>query len=257
MSKKKILFHSNYSKAFTGFGKNCKNVLIHLQKTGKYEIMEASNGFMKSNKALQKLPWKCVGTLPDSEQRIRELNKDPNLARAASYGGETIDSIIKDFKPDIYVGVEDIWGFSDFWKKKWWNKPNCMIWTTLDSEPILPLAVEAAREIKHYYCWASFAEKAMRKLGHNHVKTLHGIVENKNFYKLEDNLRKKVRSASSLSASVLWSSERVRRKPQQAASCSRILPRISQVEAWLSVLVLADSWMMVRDPSCNSKWATE
>lgn len=194
MSKKKILFHSNYSKAFTGFGKNCKNVLIHLQKTGKYEIMEASNGFMKSNKALQKLPWKCVGTLPDSEQRIRELNKDPNLSRAASYGGETIDSIIKDFKPDIYVGVEDIWGFSDFWKKKWWNKPNCMIWTTLDSEPILPLAVEAASEIKHYYCWASFAEKAMHKLGHNHVKTLHGIVENKNFYKLEDNLRKKIRS---------------------------------------------------------------
>ena len=43
--KKKILFHSNHSKAFTGFGKNCKNVLTYLHKTGKYEIIEAANGF--------------------------------------------------------------------------------------------------------------------------------------------------------------------------------------------------------------------
>ena len=85
------------------------------------------------------MPWKCVGTLPDSQSRLAQLNKDPNLARAASYGGETIDSLIREFKPDIYIGVEDIWGFNKYWDKKWWNKTNCMIWTTLDSEPILPL----------------------------------------------------------------------------------------------------------------------
>ena len=161
--KKKLLFHSNHSKAFTGFGKNCKNVLTYLHKTGKYEIIEAANGFVKSNPALKKMPWKCVGTLPDDPVRLSQLNKDPNLARAASYGGETIDSLIKEFKPDIYVGAEDIWGFNKYWEKKWWNKTNCMIWTTLDSEPILPLAIEAADHVKNYFCWASFAKKNMHK----------------------------------------------------------------------------------------------
>lgn len=195
--KKKILFHSNHSKAFTGFGKNCKNVLIYLYKTGKYEIIEAANGFTKSNPALKKMPWKCVGTLPDNQARLAQLNKDPNLARVASYGGETIDSLIKEFQPDIYVGVEDIWGFNKYWDKKWWNKINCMVWTTLDSEPILPLAIEAAGYVKNYFCWASFAEREMHRLGHKHIKTLRGIVDSKHFFKLnkeeKGSLRKKYR----------------------------------------------------------------
>lgn len=103
---KKILFHSNHSKAFTGFGKNCKNVLSYLYSTGKYEIIEACNGMPKSHPALSKMPWKCVGTLPDDQRKLQQLQKDPNTARIASYGGETIDDLIKEFKPDIYIGAE-------------------------------------------------------------------------------------------------------------------------------------------------------
>ena len=65
MAKKKILFHSNHSKAFTGFGKNCKNILSHLFSSGKYEIIEACNGISKSHPSLSKMPWKCIGTLPN------------------------------------------------------------------------------------------------------------------------------------------------------------------------------------------------
>lgn len=183
--KKKILFHSNHCKAFTGFGKNAKNVLKYLYSTGKYEIIEAANGFSKSHAPLSKIPWKCVGTLPDDRSKIERLNKDPNLARSAHYGSETIDELIKEFKPDIYVGAEDIWAFNKYWERKWWNKLNCMIWTTIDSQPILPLAVEAAEHIKHYYAWACFAEREMAKLGHNHLKTLHGMVDTSSFHKLD------------------------------------------------------------------------
>ena len=182
--KKKILFHTNHSKAFTGFGKNCRNILSYLYATDKYEIVEACNGMQKSNPSLSKLPWKCVGTLPDDQSRIDQINKDPNIARAASYGAEMIDELIKEVKPDIYIGAEDIWGFTDYWKKKWWNKINCMIWTTLDSLPILPTAVKMAPKIKNYYVWASFAEKALHALGHTHVKTLRGCIDPSNFYKL-------------------------------------------------------------------------
>ena len=93
---KRILFHSNHSKAFTGFGKNCKNVLSYLYSTGKYEIIEACNGMAKSHPALSKMPWKCVGTLPDDQRKIQQMSKDPSMARAAGYGSETIDNLIKD-----------------------------------------------------------------------------------------------------------------------------------------------------------------
>ena len=193
--KKKILLHTNHSKAFTGFGKNCKNILSYLYKTGKYEIVEACNGFQKSNPHLRKLPWKCVGTLPDDQARIDQLNRDPNIARAAGYGAETIDDIIKEFKPDVYIGAEDIWGFNQYWKRKWWNKTSCMIWTTLDSEPILPLAIEAAPHVRNYYVWASFAEREMAKVGFPHVKTLRGSLETDNFFKIDNSIRDRLRKS--------------------------------------------------------------
>ncbi len=195
---KKILFHSNHSKAFTGFGKNCKNILCYLYSTGKYEIIEACNGMSRSHPSLAKMPWKCVGTLPDDKLKLQQINKEPSLARSAGYGSETIDELIKEFKPDVYIGAEDIWGFDNYWKRKWWNKINCMVWTTLDSEPILPMAVSAAPFIKNFYVWASFAERGLKELGHSHVKTLRGSVDSKNFFKIEQDLKLELRRGFSI-----------------------------------------------------------
>ena len=191
--KLKILFHSNFSRAYTGFGKNAKNVLSYLYKTGKYEIIEAANGHMKDSVAVSKMPWECIGTLPNDPAKIESINKDPALARQAAYGAETIDDLIKDIKPDIYIGAEDVWGFNGFWNKKWWNKIHSAIWTTLDSEPILPLAVEAAPKIKNYFVWASFAEREMHKLGHKHVKTLRGSIDTDFFFRTIDSYRSNLR----------------------------------------------------------------
>ena len=38
MKKKKILFHSNHSKAKTGFGKHMKHLITYLYKTNKYDL---------------------------------------------------------------------------------------------------------------------------------------------------------------------------------------------------------------------------
>jgi hypothetical protein len=172
--KKKIVFHSNHSRAFTGFGKNTKNILRYLHGTGKYDIVEFCNGMSWSTQHLSTLPWKARGSLPDDQGLLQKLNQDPQLARAAGYGANMIDEIIKQEKPDLYIGSEDIWAFNGYTKKPWWNKTNCMIWTTLDSLPILPDAISSAPQIKNYYVWASFAEKAMREAGHSHVRTRHG-----------------------------------------------------------------------------------
>lgn len=196
--KKKILYHSNFSKIFTGFGKNAKNILLHLYKTGKYDLVELSNGTSQGHPELKTRPWRCIGGIPKDPQVIEQINKDPNLSRSAQYGDLVIDDVIKSERPDVYLGVEDIWGLSSFTKKPWWNKINCIAWTTLDSLPLLPDAVSAAPKIKNYYVWASFASKAMAKLGHDHVKTLRGAVDHSNFKRLSDERRLQLRSSFSI-----------------------------------------------------------
>ena len=194
MHKKKILFLSNHSRKFTGFGKNLKNVLTHLYKTGKYDIVEASNGVVRGDSNVESLsPWKTIGTLPNDPKRLEELNRDPTLAQKAGYGHETIDDIIEEEKPDIFVGIEDYWAFSGFPQKPWWNKINCMIWTTLDSIPIFAEAVKDAKNIKYFYSWASFGAAELQKLGHTHVKHLRGSISNAEYYKLEDKTIKSIR----------------------------------------------------------------
>ena len=194
MKKKKIVIHSNHSRAFTGFGKHTKNLLKYLYSLDKYEIVEFANGLCWDAKETKFLPWKCYGSLPNDPQRIEQLNKDPNLGRAAGYGAEMVDEIIKTEKPDVYVGIEDIWGFNGYWNKRWWNKTNCMIWTTLDSLPLLPEAVSAAPKIKNYYVWANFAVKEMQRLGHKHVGLLRGTLDPTHFSRFPDEKRKQMRA---------------------------------------------------------------
>jgi glycosyltransferase involved in cell wall biosynthesis len=192
-SKKKVLYHSNHSKLLSGFGKHAKNMLQYLSLTDKYEIVEFSNGVSEGHEKLKNMPWKTIGALPSDKESLDRINKDPNLNRSAAYGALSIDKVIKNEKPDVYIGVEDIWGLSGYTSKTWWNKINCMLWTTLDSIPILPEAVKCAKKVKNYFVWASFAEKAMKDLGHNHVKTLRGSVKTEDFFKLKPEDKKELR----------------------------------------------------------------
>lgn len=193
MKRKKVVIHSNHCKAFTGFGKHKKNILIYLQKTGKYELIEFSNGKQWGDPNLKKLPWKAEGSLPADKEVLKKLQQDPQLANRASYGAETIDDLIAKEKPDVYIGIEDIWAFPGYTEKTWWNKINCMIWTTLDSLPILPDAVKAAPSIKNYYTWAGFAQKSLNDLGQDHVKTLRGSIETDHFFKLSQEKKDSIR----------------------------------------------------------------
>ena len=197
MSKKKtVVIHSNFCRAFTGFGKNKKNILRYLYETGKYNIIELANGVQWDDPATKILPWECRGTLPPQNE-IQNLT--PEAQRAEGYGLKLVDRAIKEFKPDVYIGIEDIWAFNSFHNKPWWNKVNTMIWTTLDSLPILPQAIEYAPKIKHFYVWASFAEKAMKDMGYYNVKTLRGSLDTNKFFRLSDEKRQKLRQRHNLS----------------------------------------------------------
>lgn len=198
MKKKKIVYHSNHCKTKTGFGRNAKALLKYLYSTGKYDIVEYSTGIGWNHPSLSKLPWKCRGTLPENQREWQDIQKNPPLARSVQYGSKFIDRIIKEERPDVYIGVEDIWAFNGYFDRKWWNKINCVIHTTLDSEPILPLAVDAANKINNYYVWANFAKREMHKLGHTHVDVMHGAFDTNDFYRLSDTDRAGLRQKHNL-----------------------------------------------------------
>jgi glycosyltransferase involved in cell wall biosynthesis len=191
--KKKLLFQTDYSLAKTGFGRNAKILLEYLHRTDKYDLVHYVVGLNYSNPELARTPWKSVGCLPDDQREMQELQKDPNVARLASYGANYIDRVIKDEKPDVYIATQDIWGVDFAIGKKWWNKITSVIWTTLDSLPILPTAIEKADKIKNYWIWSNFAVKALHKLGHKQVKQVSGVINEKEFYRLEDSHREKLR----------------------------------------------------------------
>ncbi len=204
MRKKKVLIHSNHSKSKSGFGRHTKSLLTYLHKTGKYDLVEYCTGLNWSNEALKNMPWKAFGTLPDSNQEwqhiLQGLNQQDQQIkqRDVSYGSQYIDKLVKQEKPDVYIGIEDIWAFNGYFDKKWWNKVHSVVHTTLDSLPILPDAVSAADKIKNYYVWAKFAETAMHSMGHKHVSTIHGALESDKFFRLPNSDRAALRKANKI-----------------------------------------------------------
>ena len=50
----------------------------------------------KGTAQLERTPWKSCGSLPNTQQEVDKLNKDPHLARTASYGAYLLDEIIEE-----------------------------------------------------------------------------------------------------------------------------------------------------------------
>lgn len=191
--KKRILFHSDFALVKTGFGRSMKTLLSYLYKTKKYDIHHVCCGVVQGSPELEATPWRSYGAISSDPKKNQELSADPAMARISAYGGQTIDEYVKNIKPDIYIGVQDFWGVDFSIEKNWFSKITSCIWTTLDSLPILPSAVKKAKDIKNYWVWSNFAEKALHALGHNHVKTIHGPIESECFYRLSDDERKNLR----------------------------------------------------------------
>ena len=124
MRKKRILFQSDSALAKTGFGRNSKAVLSHLYDTQKYEIFHYCCGTNRADPALKRTPWESLGTMPDNQDLLIKLNKDPQQGRDVNYGGYFVNDAIKQVKPDVFIGVQDIWGVESMVKKPWFKKNN-------------------------------------------------------------------------------------------------------------------------------------
>jgi len=173
----------------TGFGRNAKALLSYLYKTKKYDIVHYCCGTASNDSKLPSTPWKSIGTIPENYP----TNSNPEQTRITSYGADLIDNVIREEKPDVFIACQDIWGVDFATEKVWFNEITSAIWTTLDSLPLLPTAIKCAKKIKNYWVWSNFAEKELKRLGYNHIKTVHGCIDHSSFRRLEDKERRKLR----------------------------------------------------------------
>ena len=200
VKKKKILYHSDFALSKTGFGRNTKAVLSYLYNTGKYDIVSLAGGLTKNHPELERTPWKSYGSYPVSGAELNDSNSSTEKSRLYSYGAFELDRVVELEKPDVYIGVQDFWGVDYAVNKPWFNKINHALWITLDSLPLLPSAVEAAPKIKNYWVWSNFAEKEMHKLGHTHVKTLHGAIDVSDFRPFSKDEKASLRNKNNISS---------------------------------------------------------
>ena len=162
--KKKIVFLTNALFIKTGLSRNLKAILKEIYPLDKYEIVHYCSGVSESDSNLDKYPWKTIGSIPSNPLDIQKIQSDPHLSRMASYGGYRIEQVIKDEKPDILWCSDDIWSFppDKFCDTTWGKHLNLISHITIDSIPILPEAIQQAKN-SNFYAWASFGENEIRK----------------------------------------------------------------------------------------------
>lgn len=192
--KKIVLFQSDSCLTKTGFGRSAKEVLSYLHNTGKYDIVEYCCGKNWSiDPEHQRKPWRSFGTVPDSQMELESVAPNDQAKRIVAYGAHYLNRIINQIKPDVYIAVQDIWGIDFAVDRPWFDKITSVLWTTLDSLPIIKSALDIAPKVKNFWVWSNFAEKAMHKLGHSHVRTVHGAIDSSEFYRLPNQHRGKIR----------------------------------------------------------------
>jgi glycosyltransferase involved in cell wall biosynthesis len=196
-----VFIHTDYTLAKTGFGKNARAVFEYLYNTGKYNLINFAVGSVdvQLGDPTARTPWKTIASVNAGNLENIKRQNDPrnweNIERMAGYGAFELDDAVKREKPDVFIAVQDIWGIDFAVDKCWFPKIPCALWTTLDSLPILPKAVELAPKVKNYWSWADFATKALHKEGHPHVKTVRGAIDCKPFVRLSNPKRRELRQS--------------------------------------------------------------
>ncbi len=192
IKKKKILYLSDSASALTGFGQVSLRLLKSWYLSGKYEILHLCQGVQDGSPELTRFPWNCRGVIPNNPHVIQRMNQDPNYARFVSYGGEMLEPLVLDFKPDVVFVVNDEWGSVEIGAiKDFWNLTHSIGWVTFDSTPLRKFSLENKDKLKNLYGWSSFAEREFHRLGCNQVKTQFPPVDTNNFKPLSNKTKLK------------------------------------------------------------------
>ena len=197
MSRKKIVLNTNPGWIFTGLAENGRLLAKHLAKTGKYDLVYYCSQAHTQDPNHGRQPWKSIGCIPPDPAVHARAQQDPSgYGRWLAYGNLLIGDVIKQEKPDIFLGSDDIWSFgNEFWKSSWWNQIHPILHITIDSIPVSEMAYEQAKVTPNYFTWAKFGAAEMRKRGKEwaHIKSIYGATDINNFAPLSKTDRSDLR----------------------------------------------------------------
>ena len=198
MSKLKVGISTSYPFARTGFSRNAQSLLPYLYKTGKYELFLLAHSMQDNHPDLGRAPWKTEGVFRNFDQQ--RFNVDEGYKRFVAYGNTATEEFVLKNKLDVFIAAEDGWAFQPefFFNKPWFNhiNKNFLLWTTIDSIPILSLYKEWAEKIPQMWVWASFAEREMKLIDaekYKHTKTVHGTLDVTKFYPIPSQEKQQLR----------------------------------------------------------------
>lgn len=200
--KKKVVIHSNFCLAKTGFGRHAKLLLSYLHKTGKYDLVEYAAAPLTWNHPLCKsMPWKAYGALPDDEKELAPYQHDASLIQAIKYGEYNINKVLETEKPDALIMIEDIWGIAHF-NKPWIGKFAHVFWTPIDSLPLLPVFEHNKGKFGNLWVKAKFAQKALKEKGIE-AEFMPALIDNADFTILSEERKEELRKKFGISKDTL------------------------------------------------------
>lgn len=200
MKKKKVLFVTDYCGIFTGFGRNCKELLTYLYKNydDQIEIMLAATGMGEENSDFSRFPWPIKGVIPNDPILINRINQDANLGRMCAYGSEGLENLVYSWKPDILVGINDAWACNFYKSKSFAKHVPIIIHETVDSRPVLAMSIDNAKFATEYWSWAEFPFDEFEKAGIK-IKCQYPCINTDVFYRLTDSQRLELRQKFNIS----------------------------------------------------------
>lgn len=192
MSRHRILLQTNPTWLKTGLAENARTLLSYLYKTGRYDIAHlCTQSTLMNDPRLALTPWKSYGAIPADQEVVNRINSDPLFGRDASYGALGVEAAVQDWKPSIWIGSDDTWGFplAYYADKPWYKRVNALHHITVDSIPVLGQCFEQAKRSKHYLTWAKFAAREMQRAGGqsmSHVGSIYGAMDTNLFSPISD-----------------------------------------------------------------------
>lgn len=185
MSKKRIGFVTSSILLKTGFSTNARALLPYLWSKQEYEIFHLNQG-MGDTPEFERLPWKNDAVMKPGIFDQHRFGSDHGYQRTVSYGNLAVEKFIIDNRLDYLVLAEDPWSYEPdyYFKSRWWPsmKNNVLLWTTVDSLPILPLVKEWSENSNNVWFWASFGVRALQnenKEKFKHLKCVFGCLDAK------------------------------------------------------------------------------
>lgn len=106
MTKKRILFASEFTPLSSGFSKYYRELMTRIHATSRYCIAEFAQYCSPEDPRLNSIPWRVYPNLPYGDPQEQQAYNSSHLNQ---FGMWRIDEVVLDFKPDIIIDLRDLW----------------------------------------------------------------------------------------------------------------------------------------------------